>query len=672
MNSSERDRDPGSDGGDRPIIPGPCVEFGDRVEELLEGVLSPEEAERLHAHSSVCSSCAREERAAGEFRNLLRDDGREALDQVVSRALTEHAVRTARWQDDEAERRTAAAATPATTSPSTTTPAASATKLPTTTLPTTTLPTTKPSPTKPLADTPADRPRLALVVGSSGRVFGTRAVFGMAAAATLMIAVAASSFWMVKPHGPPELAAGRPTLLPPGSIATISDGRALRTTSDATLLLREDSVLLGSGAATFWSDADAKLGVETPLGWIEGTGAMFHVALDDRGGLSVQVTSGDLTFRGSDGAERPDLTAGERLEIDASGGSRIINGVRLVEAELAAHLAGLEAAGLKHDAARLQEEIAELRIDRGLRGPAPVSPTVSTEAMDQIPWDEMGAAAAALLQNMQRDGDVAARHNAAGVFMRQLDNIKQAIGVSNPFDGLLHPGAISRLAPGFVNALAPDADAADRARAIDRIQAAAEVAGDRLRAGQVPADVIVERLDLWREVVVIIRDCLGDGAAAEVAGGFCGVRDITAIRPEPIETYVEDEVAVLGKEFDLTADQRDQVKVLIEDYVEATVEIQGRIEAEYGEAVARRYLVRPPPSSYDAADDSDVAGDVVDQALLEMEVKRAMAGPRAALERQAFDVLRADQRARGFKRGWGLKSFVDQRKRRNRDRADED
>jgi hypothetical protein len=578
----------------------------------VDGVLPPEEAERYRAHGASCEACAAELTEAERFEALMEGEGRLALEAHEARRYTRRVLagnKTGELPRMEEEPRRAA-------------------------------------------------PR---------RSWGMRLVRPLAAAAAVVAVVVAYGIG-VEP-GPVVLALDEPTTVRAGQTALVGEASEMRADAATRVTLLEDSagdrVRMEQGAAVFFGDPSVRLALESRRGELAGEGVAYHVTQQENGATRVAVLAGELSYDGGRGKSRRKLGAGDLLEVAPNGEASVVNHAALAELRVMAGMSAIEISSLRGDLAKLQEELSALRTARAADAPEPAG-RVSEDALDELPWDQLGRAARELLQTTRPSWSMEdpKRNRALAVFLLHTEEIQQATGVTNPLDGLWHPAAIARMSSAFFPALAPEASPDALAEVTVTTRRAAEKTLAGLTAEVLPAAAMRDRLVLLQTIIRSTRANLGDEPAAEVAGGIRGAGQIATIyRYKLHDGTADDTVAWFGKRFDLLDSQRDALHPVVEDYVAQTVRTQDALIARYGEEDARRLLFprRPPwrsgPPKPRPPSREMTAAERVEEALRNIDVKLALLAVRIDFEKRLWEILRDDQRARGLSKRHAVRSF---------------
>jgi uncharacterized cupin superfamily protein len=588
-----------------------CVDFRDRVEELLDGLLPAEEVARYEQHAAGCEECALEFEAATKFLNFLDDDGRESIETFDALNITAEVAR--RVARDAVQ--------------------------------------VKAEPIPPLPSIPILR-RWPVRVA--------------AAAAVVALALVLPSLGS-DPNGPTVLAIGQPIELTRGDSAMVRDGVAVRVDRGARLEVQSGRarkfVELANGSALFMTDLDEELSVVTSRGIAEtGGNATFQVEINEAEELAVSVVVGMVHFSSDDGG-RHRVRAGERIVLPKSGGVALVSLSRLHDIEIQLAARDLRIGALKGDRDRLEEELAVLRAASGQKSLEPRTTNVSARELDALPWKELASAAIVLLPNSRdRRYSDPERNRAMAVFFFHASKIQELTGVDNPMDGLYHPAFVARMAEPFFETLAPYAPSDDRKAAAALVQSAAKVAHGKLRDELVPTENVAVRLEMFQSMLRTTREHLGEKAAVELADGLHVLDSIASVRTWRYSpTSATDVMSFWAKYFDLVDSQRDALLPIAERYVEAALAAQATAEARLGDAAAS--VLYPPRRSRSSSrssrteERSGTAEERVDFAVAAIQAKLDIAAPRIAFETSLRALLRDDQKARGFSRFWGLQTF---------------
>ena len=597
-----------------------CVDFRDKVDELLDGLLPPEDASRYESHATSCADCAAEFESAAAFLNFLDDDGREAIELFDVRNVTQ----------DVARRVARAAAHPD------------------------------------LPSAQVDAPARPSVWRWPKRLAVAAALVG---AVTLLGPFPGSA-------GPQLLAEGEAVRLVGGSHALVRPGVTVQVDEAAMLTVSpktaREALTLSEGAALFTVPAREQLTVTSDRGSAVASGATFHVSRDAEGQLAVTVLSGRAHVRSK--FDSRGVRAGERVVLGKDDSMQLVSLEVLDEQALRLTMRDHRIADLNGQLIRRDEELATVRASRAQQTPAPATPPVSDDALDRLPWTQLAEAARTLLpRNKGRDYYDPERMRAVGVFLIHNEEIRSLTGAESPMDGLWHPAFIERMAEPFMEKLAPYAPPGDRKAAAARVRAAAGIAHEQLRTDLTPTEIVDARLELFRATIAAARDHLGDGAAAAVAEGLHVMDRVSAVRTMDYDdTTARDVANYWGKWFDLVEEQRDALVPIAERYVAQARLAQALIEERMGRQKAHDALFRqrrswrrdrnkkPTKQPYE---DPDLSVDVrVDHALAVIEAKQSLTQVRIEFERSLDELLREDQRKRGFGRSWGLLWFGDRAK----------
>ncbi len=253
-----------------------CTTFRDRVHELIYWQLPPADAEDAQSHVADCPACAEHLEAARNFDRLLSGKGDAALEAWSAHAASVRAM-------------SAAASAPVH------------------------VPMSAPA-------APARRLKLR-------RVFPYAAV----AAAAAFIAL----FVFPISRGPLTLKEGEPTELARGARVFAGEGREMQAEDASAVLVRPGTggsvVRLDTGTVLFRVIPGHAFSVDTPQGTVSVAGTSFHVSVARDRQVSVTVHSGRVKFAA--GSDTISLLPGDRLEVDARGARRLVNGRRIDELE---------------------------------------------------------------------------------------------------------------------------------------------------------------------------------------------------------------------------------------------------------------------------------------------------------------------------------------------------
>ena len=645
-----------------------CIELRDRVDELLDDLLPPEEADRLRVHTAECDQCAADLEAARSFKDLMETRGRPAIDQWASHSLAERARAAAQRESAAVQRQSADTAVVLAPSP------------------------VRPAELVSVTDAPASaaKPALrALPAAGSKRARRAPPTWVRALAASIVIGAAVAAGWTLRPHaeGATLLPEGEEIVLARGGRALVAKGREVVTDVGARVSVPVGSegerIAVLAGAAVFRVEPGHPFAVDTPLGTATVLGTHFQVDVRATGTVEISVLSGRVRFENRRHQARS-VTAGSRLHVDRTGALHVSVGAETHDLEMIAQLRSLEIEALNGQVARLEEEVATLR--RGVVAAEPVRdvrPVV--EPPQDLPWNEFGAAVRELIASGKRTSDNTRGVEAMGRLMSHAGPIQAYTGAQTLFDAVWHPAFVARIADGFLVALAPDAPEEARSRAAAQIRGVAETSAARVREDLTRTELMVERMKFVRAVIVATRENLGDVAAGEVADG--AARGIGPnVRPAPgfeVRTFGDDAardiVGIYSKYFDLTDSQRATVEALAQGYVEDTRNVQqailSRLGAEAGNALLfpregrRRFGRRDNASRGDApkpeapepaqpAPKSDT--ERVNDMLASLDAKLEIAQPRMRFERAIREILRPDQAERRFPPTFGLPVFRDE------------
>lgn len=254
-----------------------CETFRDRVHELIYWQLPPADAQAAQAHVADCPRCAEHLESARRFDRLLSGKGDAALEAWSAHAASVRAM--------------AAAASP-------------------------------PRRTQQMMPPPG-----------ATRTWSLRKLVPYAAVAAAAAFFALFVFPLSR--GPATLTEGEPTELARGTRVYAGEGRELEAEETAAVLVRPGTrgsvVRLDSGTVLFRVVPGNAFAVETPQGTVSVAGTSFHVVVGEDHRVSVTVHSGRVKFAA--GSETTVLAPGDRLEVDARGTRRLINGRRIDQLE---------------------------------------------------------------------------------------------------------------------------------------------------------------------------------------------------------------------------------------------------------------------------------------------------------------------------------------------------
>ena len=251
-----------------------CSEYRDHVEDLLDELLPPEDAERYEVHRASCAECGAHAEEAERFRRLLVSEGRAALGAWEARRL---ALRAASLSHAEP---------------------------------------VSPAPVQP-------------------RRFG---VLTLAAAAAVVAAAGIFGAGVLGAAGPVQLALGEEARLSPGTVATfghdcslVVEDRAVTVELQSAADGSGDVVRMERGVALFRAHPEHALAIATVQGTARAVGATFVVDVRSDGAVSVDVVTGRVRLerRGGLVVARP----GERVEVDSRGAAHIVSRGRIEELE---------------------------------------------------------------------------------------------------------------------------------------------------------------------------------------------------------------------------------------------------------------------------------------------------------------------------------------------------
>ncbi len=650
-----------------------CTEYRDRVEELLDGLLPPEEAGRFEAHARECPECAERSDDAAAFQALLADEGRAAVgdwlaERLVTRATAETEATAGPVADREAPATPVAPGTAAMPAGTTATPATS---------------------DRPRAKTGA-RPTSAVSSRSGGSIAArahsaseaavtqeikpqellprTRFVsprrsrwhaLRLSAAAVLVAAVSFFSAGLVGESDVLALTPGVETRVESGTTALASEGRLLSAEDRAvTVTLVEGSdgaeVRVSRGVALFHVAPGRPLAVITSAGVARGSGASFLVDVRGDGAVAIGGVTGRVRFE-RDG-QQTTLRTGERIEIDRHGRSRVVSGSQIDRLEVEKGLWESEFQRIRDRLDVAEQQLIEYGRAVGQDGAA-------TSADDGgLPIDELGRAMRTLLDSKLSYRDPA-RRKAMGVFLVNADRIQNEYGASDPMRAMTDPRFMAAISESFVRALAPEASESAIAGATADWHAATDTVLVVMESDPMPSELAVARERALARVVRSIERNLGGEAAAEVVRGANHLAEMRP-RAETLDERVESRyVSYWQKRFGMDDAQTNELAITVRNYIAETVRAQGVIAAtlppnEIEDALFPRWKRRGWGSgrrhSEPAVDQPEPsASQVVTSKLRQMEARIALAEPRIRFERALWNLLRSDQREKGF--GWGAR-----------------
>jgi len=644
-----------------------CSEYRDRLEELLDGLLPPEEAGRFDSHASECADCAERAQDAAAFSELLESSGRQAMSDWVAERLVNQATADAGSASEPAS--VASKPEVATPRPSEPTPLEAKPK-PARVAPQKSaspapvrIPVRRPSVRRPVSASEAAvtqeiqpqelLPRTRFPTRSHSRFQTLRLI----AAAIVVAAVGFFSADLLSGSDMQALAAGTETRIESGQNASAGEGRWLSAEGRAvvvTLVPGSDGAELeiARGVGLFHVDPGQPLAVHTPAGVAQGVGASFLVDVRGDGAVAVSGVTGRVHFEHE--GTRTTLRTGERIEVDRRGRVRLVNGARIDRLEV-------ERALWETEFQRLRD-----RLDVAEEQLVAYGAAVAPESADQgsLPYDELGRAMRTLFDSKLSYKD-AARMKAMAVFLANADRIQSEFGASDPMRAMKDPRFMEAISESFLRALAPNASeiaiasaAADWHRATDDVLLVME-------AEPLPAQLAVARERSFTQVIRSIERHVGVDAAAEVVRGASFWREL---RPyaETLDERVERRFAAYWqKRFDMDDAQSGQLVILVRNYIAETVRAQGVIAAtlppnQIESALFPRWRRRGwgDDRRRSASADGQPApadSEVVTTKLRQMEARIALAEPRVRFESGLWDLLRSDQREKGF--GWGARVY---------------
>lgn len=589
-----------------------CIEFRDHVDEVLEGVLESEAAERYERHAAVCADCAQELLSATRFLNFMDETGRAALETFDAVNVTQDvSLRVAR---DAMEIR----------------------------------PSGTPAILRPLRGWP----------------------LRLAGAAAVLACVAAVPLLRSESTGPRTLSVGEQSKLSGGERAFIRDGVTVQVDAAALIEVRSatsrEVVEMDGGEALFTSAEDEALSVETPYGTtVSSGGSTFQVALSDEEQVSVTVLTGRVQFVREN--ETRDVVAGQRVVLPRVGPLMTVSIEGIDQGRLESEQLALQVSEYKGEIERLQEELATHRTRSVQNGPEPGNKMVPEDKLESLPWDELARAARVLLpRSPGRRYYDPERMRAVAVFLWHAEEIQKLTGEPYPVDGLYHPAFIERMADSFCDVLAPFAPLKDRQATALAFKTEARIAHNRMGADLTPGEDIVGRLKMFRSMIVAANEHLGANAAAELAEGLHVIDRWAAVRTLQLTPETSTDVASLwSKHFDLVAEQRDALRPVAEQYLRAALVAQADAERILGPSSAPSILFpKSAPKKVEKAEETEpfqrpdvVAEAEVKETLGVIDAKLRIAAPLVEFERKLWALLRDDQRALGYGRNWGLLTF---------------
>jgi ferric-dicitrate binding protein FerR (iron transport regulator) len=438
-----------------------------------------------------------------------------------------------------------------------------------------------------------------------------------------------------------------------GERRTLAEGRTV-VADEATRLAVEagsngERVRLDEGAAVFQVEHGRPFSVITDLGEAEVRGTLFHVERRADGSVSVGVMSGVVVFHPRTNGAKRTLRAGATLDVARDGTQRITSRSDTADLVMRLEMQSMELDALRGDVAKRDETIADLQARlAGLEATAEgTKPQPSG-----VQWDRLGAAAHRLLTTPPNSRDPANRE-AFTEFMTHLPALQELTGSDDVFELPWHPAVVSRTARGFLDALAPGAPEAARARAAESIHNAADAAAAAM-TDVVPAEAATARLRMIRQMVTSVRDELGVAAAAQIARSALVSRDGVEIRATADDAASRQQM-IDGwvQRFGLPEERRAEASSLIEPWIVATREAQATITREWGDPEASAFLFperREPgrergerrPEPRPVVDDATAVAN----ALRRIDATIALLGPKIAVERGLRALLPADASAR--------------------------
>ncbi len=615
-----------------------CAEFRDRVDELVDGLLPPEESGRFDGHSDECSECAGRREEAASFAELLDSKGRDSLEAWEAARLTLHAVE---WVPPTKE--------------------------------------TKPSKKQPVA---VERPAVSPVTGSPVTVsplavtplavtplVGLRR-WRLVAAAVLVAAVGFVASGIFGGEGPIVLAEGNPADLELGVEATSGQGWTLVAESQGTLVTlvaRSDGreLELGRGVAQFRVEPGTEFSVRTPHGAVTGHSAVFFVDVRGDGAVAVNVVSGRVEYGSLD-----PLYQGERLEIASSGRVARVSAAQLQQAEIECDMRDREIADLRQKVDLLEDQAVALS-DSAARN---ASATSEITTFDPV---RLGAASFVLLdRNVAWDST--AKLEAKEMLYGSARLIRDRYGVIEMTGAIGHPQFLADVAPGFLGAIAPEADALSVQRAVNGVVDAMSSVTAAMDANPTPTELGASRQRAILSVLRSVETHLGADSAARVVHVL--PREWRQLRPWQmvLNSRTESSMVTLWKNrFDVDAVQESQLRILVKTYIAEALTAQGEVAATLPPAEVNAVLVPndeqwrnrigrgrrpgfPRGAGGSGVTDSEDherrepelpaigPSERVAKMFREMDARLRLAEPRMRFERSVWTILRLDQRERGF------------------------
>ncbi len=599
-----------------------CAEYRDRVEDVLDRLLPPEESERLDAHREACAECAARWTAARRFRDLLAREGRAALGAWEARRLSVHAATM------DVTRAAAAPGAPA----------------------------------------PARRRRFT--------------VLRLAAAAAVVAAAGLVGTGMLGDSGPVVLAAGAQTRLDPGSQATFGHGSRLVVEDRAvTLTLLEDTSRDGTsddllqmhrGVALFRVHPEHPLGVATPQGVARAVGATFVVDVRSDGAVVVDVVTGRVRVV----RDRGDVVArpGERVEIDSGGTVHVVSRARLDGLAMTNDRRSEEISNLRTELRRADEQLDAYAAAAQAGGS-------EAPATDGLPYLELGRVTRILTDRAIPWRDPR-RNEAMAFFLLNAERIRQEFGASDPMRAVERPAFVAAVAEGYLRALEPTASDEEIAATVDEIRTACGLVEADMAGELVPTELSASRQRALTTMIRAVERHLGSAAAAELVRSIRGAWD----GPRPWVQALDDrlEAKLVGswqRLLDLDEEQANRVAALVKEYVAQSVTMQARVAAALPEGEvesvvfprsmwgrdggSRRHRGGTRSSASSGAGEEAGAAaeepaetaappepsdsEVVAQRLREIDARLRLGEPRARFERALWNMLRPEQRTSAFR-----------------------
>jgi hypothetical protein len=411
---------------------------------------------------------------------------------------------------------------------------------------------------------------------------------------------------------------------------------------------------MSRGVALFHVEPGQPLAVITSGGTARGVGASFIVDVRGDGAVAVGGVTGRVRFE-RDG-ERTTLRTGERIEVDRHGRVRLISGSQLDRLQVERDLWESEFQTLRDRLDVAEQQLVEYgaAVAHGAAGDG-------AGTGDALPIGELGRAMRVLLDRSVSHKDPK-RSKAMGVFLVNADRIQNEFGASDPMRAMKDPRFMLAICESFVRALAPEASDMAVAGATTEWHRATDDLLIVMDSQPMPAELAVAREKAFLRVIRALERHLGVGPAAEVVRG---ARMWGELRPhaETLDERVESRyIAYWQKRFDMDDLQANELAVVVRNYIAETVRAQGQIAAtlppnEIEDALYPRWRRRGWGSR--SRDDSTAPpeepsdSEVFTSGLRRKEARIALAVPRIRFERALWNLLRSDQREKGF--GWGAR-----------------